>query len=386
MSKSVRNQLLITGARGIPANYGGFETFTEKLALFLVEKKWDVTVYCQEVGSGKCWESTWRGVKRVHIPVRGEGPVSTIIFDLKTIIHCLSQPGVVLTLGYNTAIFNVILRLKGRITLLNMDGLEWRRQKWNRLQKFWLWVNERIGCWCGSHLIADNPHIKTHLATRISPEKITMIPYGAEFVEGGDKSILTKFGLEENKYVLVIARPEPENSVLEIVNAFVAQNSNLKLMVLGAYDFNHNPYHQRIRKAASDNVVFAGTIFDTSLVSTLRFYARCYVHGHQVGGTNPSLVESIGAGNAILARDNHFNRWVAQDAAIYFGSEREAEEKLRMLIDDDQLIKDLRGKARARFHENLRWPMILTHYQGLLSVWSKQENGYIADCHQNSQP
>ena len=364
-------RLSITGIRGIPANHGGFETFAEKLAVFLVQQGWVVTVYCQEQGSGDIWESEWKGVKRIHIPVAGSGAMSTILFDLKSILYSMKRDKLVLTLGYNTAIFNLLLRLKGVKLVFNMDGIEWRRQKWGMLQKLWLWLNERIGCWCGHQLIADNPHIADHLATRVNRNKITMIAYGAEAVDTGDESVLQQYGLEKNRYVVVIARPEPENSILEIVKAFAVQKTDCKLLLLGAYDFQRDRYHQCVREAASENVIFAGAIYDKQTVSALRYHARCYIHGHQVGGTNPSLVEALGAGNAVLAHDNPFNRWVSGEGARFFANQQQAESALEKLLNDDEGIRVLKRRSKENFNRNFRWPMILSQYQELLTRWHR---------------
>ena len=168
--------LCILGTRGIPAQHGGFETFAEFLALYLVKQEWDVTVYCQEDDGDSVWEDEWRGVHLVHIPVKQGGALGTIVFDWKSTLHASRQKGLILTLGYNTAAFGLLYRLKGITNLFNMDGLEWQRDKWSSLERAWLYMNERMGCWLGNHLVADNPEIKNHLVTRVKPEKVTMIP------------------------------------------------------------------------------------------------------------------------------------------------------------------------------------------------------------------
>ena len=118
-----KKHLVILGIRGVPAQHGGFETFAENLCLYLVAREWHVTVYCQEEGGGPIFYSNWEGVNRIHIPVKNSGPLGTIIFDLKSVIHSLRHEGVFLTLGYNTAIFNILHRLKGKYNIINMDGI-----------------------------------------------------------------------------------------------------------------------------------------------------------------------------------------------------------------------------------------------------------------------
>jgi glycosyltransferase involved in cell wall biosynthesis len=262
--------LLILGTRGVPAQHGGFETFAEKLSLFLVARGWQVTVYCQEDSGEKMWESTWQGVRRIHIPVATPGALGTIIFDLKATWHALSQRGLFLTLGYNTAVFNLLQRLKGQVNVINMDGIEWRRDKWGIVAKTWFWLNERIGCWTGNHLVADHPQIKAHLATRVRDSKITMIPYGGDEVLAADAVLLERHGLEPGQFSVIIARPEPENSFLEMVRAFSRRPRQHKLVVLGNFQPDSNPYHCAVMQAASDEVLFPGAIYESPVVQALR--------------------------------------------------------------------------------------------------------------------
>jgi glycosyltransferase involved in cell wall biosynthesis len=370
---TIRNQLMhnkhlvLLGIRGVPAEHGGFETFAEYLCKYLVANGWKVTVYCQEAGIGPVHYSEWCGVERIHIPVKNTGPLGTIIFDLKSIIHSIRHDAVFLTLGYNTAIFNLLHRLTGKYNIINMDGIEWKRQKWGAVARLWFWLNERFGCWLGNHLVADHPRIASHLATRVSENKITMIPYGAREITEADERVLAEYDLQKNNYAILVARAEPENSILELVKAFAAKKRGFKFVVLGSYQPESNAYHAAVIEAASDEIFFPGAIYDLEKLAALRFYARVYVHGHQVGGTNPSLVEALGAGNAVLAHDNAFNRWVAKDAAIYFDDVSSIDAAFDRLYSDDELLNNLRRASRDNFRENFQWDSILRQYEQLLS-------------------
>lgn len=362
----MKNIMVLLGIRGLPAKHGGFETFAEYLCPYMIHYGWSVVVYCQEDGRGPCYESEWNGVKRIHIPVSTDGALGTIIFDFKSVLHSLRHQGVFLTLGYNTAIFNILHRIFRKKNIINMDGIEWKRQKWGAVAKCWFWLNERLGCWFGDHLVADHPRIEDHLATRVNRKKITMIPYGGLEVTAADEVILEEFNLQKNEYAIVIARPEPENSILEIVSGFSKKVRSKKLVILGNYD-KENAYHRAVLDAASDEVLFLGAIYDVEKVSALRFYSTAYVHGHQVGGTNPSLVESIGAGNAIIAHDNPFNRWVAKEGAIYFSDASQASDAFEKIFQDKELVSNLELKTRENFRENFQWNDILAQYEKLLS-------------------
>lgn len=359
-------RLIVLGIRGIPANHGGFETFAQYLSEYLVDRDWQVVVYCQEDGSGNIYETEWNGIKLINIPVSTAGALGTIIFDLKATLHSLRHKGVFLTLGYNTALFCLALRVFRKVNIINMDGIEWKRQKWGLIPKIWFWMNERFGCWFGNHLVADHPRIEDHLVTRVSRKKITMIPYGAAQVDEGDESLLAEYGVEKNKYSIIIARPEPENSILEIVTAFSKKKREQKLMVLGNFSPETNLYHKSIIDAASDEVLFPGAIYDFKTVGSLRFFSRFYIHGHQVGGTNPSLVEAMGAGCAIIAHDNKFNRWVAGDGAYYFSGVNDLDTFFSNGYTDDSYVQQKRENSKQKFGADFQWNNILLQYENLL--------------------
>jgi glycosyltransferase involved in cell wall biosynthesis len=312
------------------------------------------------------FEDTWQGVERVCIPVARAGALGTVIFDWQAIRHASAHGDLCLTLGYNTAIFCALLRLKGIPNVINMDGLEWTRSKWGPAARTWLYLNERLGCWLGNHLVADHPEIERHLRRRVRADKITMVPYGADSVRDTPAEPVMKLGLEPGRYLTLIARPEPENSILEVVRGFSQRRRGFFLAVLGNYDVEQNVYHRAVKEAASDEVKFLGPIYDKALVQALRFHSWAYIHGHQVGGTNPSLVEALGAGNAVLARDNRFNRWVAGPSARYFSAVEDLALQLKEICSAPDLLTEMQAGSRARFEEAHTWPNILAQYEELL--------------------
>ncbi len=363
--------LRILGIRGVPAAHGGFETFAEALSLYLVARGWRVVVYCQEDvpadASSRAISSVfdqWRGVERVRIPVVLGGAKGTMWFDWLSIAHAAQHKDLCLTLGYNTALFCARLRLKRVCNIINMDGIEWRRAKWGPLAKAWFWMNDWVGCWLGDHLVADHPEIQLHLLTRTREDRITTIPYGATPAGDAPAAPLVAYGLEPGGYLTLIARPEPENSILEAVRGFSCRPRGVKLVVLGTYS-GAQWYHRAIQDAASDEVLFLGAIYDPAVVQALRCHCIAYVHGHQVGGTNPSLVEALGAGNAVIAHDNRFNRWVAADAACYFTDGIAFDRALSQVLHQPQRLQQLRQASRARFAEAFSWGSALASYEQL---------------------
>jgi glycosyltransferase involved in cell wall biosynthesis len=357
--------LRILGTRGVPAAHGGFETFAEHLSLHLVARGWRVVVYCQEEGHGPPWHDRWRGVERVHVPVQTPGALGTVAFDWLCIADAARQRDLCLTLGYNTALFCLRLRWAGVRNVMNMDGIEWKRAKWGPLARAWLWANDWAGCWMADHLVADHPAIHAHLRTRTRTRAISVIPYGAEPTGQAPATLLSGWGLEPQRYLTLIARPEPENSVLEAVRGFSRRPRGVQLAVIGDYGAGQ-PYAGEVRSAAGSEVSFLGPVYEAKALAALRSHSIAHVHGHQVGGTNPSLVEALGAGNAVLAHDNRFNRWVAADAALYFADAEAFDAALTGLLSNPALLDTLRSASRARHAAAFHWDAVLSAYERLL--------------------
>jgi glycosyltransferase involved in cell wall biosynthesis len=362
MEKTVR----ILGTHGVPATYGGFETAAENVALFLASRGWRVIVYCQIDGSGPIREDTWNGLQRVLIPIYLPGWKGTSKFDLLSIRHAARFSNLCLTFGYNTAIFNIIQRIKGIPNVINMDGIEWSRSRWGFLRQSILYSNERIACLVGNHLIADHPEIEKFLLTRTSANKVTTITYGADTVVDAPIATPTSYGLKPGRYLTLICRPIPENSIAELVRGFSKKRRGYKLVLLGNYLPQKDPYHRKVMEAASDEVVFLGAIYDRLMVAELRYHSAAYLHGHTVGGTNPSLVEAMAAGNPIIAHDNPYNRWVAQDAAVYFSTEQDVADRLDEVFASPVRLKRMRDASHRRHAQEFTWERVAGQYEQLL--------------------
>jgi len=367
VTKTVR----ILGTHGVPAAYGGFETAAENVGLYLRDHGWRVIVYCQVAGTGPITEDLWNGLERVLIPVDREGWIGTSEFDLRSIRHAVRFSDVCLTFGYNTAVFNVLQRMRRIPNIINMDGIEWSRARWGKVKQSILWLNERIACFVGNDLIADHPVIEEYLATRARRSKLTTITYGANPVVAAPRDPVSSRGLVPGEYLTLICRPIPENSILELVTGFSAQRRDHRLVVLGNYFPLTDDYHRAVIEAASDEVVFPGAIYDPAELAAIRYHSSGYLHGHTVGGTNPSLVEAMAAGNAVLAHDNPYNRWVVGAGAIYFSTVDDVADGVSRLLDDPALRSRLGESSRARHAEEFTWERIGEQYENLL-------NRYIA--------
>lgn len=363
--------LLILGTRGVPAKHGGFETFAQDLSLYLTARNHKVTVYCQIQAGNKIGEDDWNGVRRVLIPAAA-GPLGTMVFDWVSTRHASRENGIALTLGYNTGVFSLTYRLKRILNVMNMDGIEWKRRKWSIAQRGWLRLNERVGAVAANHLIADHPEIARHLSKLVSSDKISMIPYGATPILSAATQLIERYGLKAQRYHIVIARPEPENSILEIVQAYSRRHRGKPLVLLGNYSRKANQYQRSIIDAAGPEVMFIGAVYDREIVGALRFHARTYIHGHTIGGTNPSLVEAMAAGCAVIAHDNPYNRWVAGPNARYFDSLDSLDVVLRNLEKEPGLLAVMKEGSRERHERYFTHEKVLGAYECLLRDLSIQ--------------
>jgi glycosyltransferase involved in cell wall biosynthesis len=362
MNRTVR----ILGTHGVPASYGGFETAAENVATYLLAQGWRVIVYCQVDGGDTITEDTWRGIERVNVGVSAEGWLGTSQFDLRSIRHAARHRDICLTFGYNTAVFNIWQRLRGIPNVINMDGIEWSRARWGPIRQAILYVNERIGCIVGNALIADHPVIADYLRRKAPARKVFTITYGSHAVTSAPTDIPESYGLVPGHYFTVIARPIPENSILDIVTGFSRVHRGHDLVVFGNYQPDVDPYHREVMDAAGDEVRFVGGIYEPEQVQALRFHSLGYLHGHTVGGTNPSLVEAMGAGNPVIAHDNPYNRWVAQGSALYFSTAADVDAAVTRLIGSPELVRSLQSAARARHAEEFTWEHVAGQYEELL--------------------
>lgn len=354
--------LLILGTRGIPAAHGGFETFAERLALHLASRGWRVGVYCQaevERVRDRVSTRTWNGITLITVEVALRGPAATLAFDAFCVKDAATRGGVCLVLGYNGAAFLPYLRARGGRILTNMDGIEWRRPKWPLPVRAFFYGSEWIAAWSSQRLVADHPAIADHLARRRPRRAIATIPYGGDPPPADLRP--PPLGLEPGRYLVSIARIEPDNNILTLVEAFSRKPRGMRLVVLGTLKVG-NAYHRAVEDAAGLEVLMPGAIYEPEMVQSLRVHARAYLHGHTVGGTNPSLVEALWAGNAVIAHDNPFNRGTAGEGQFYFTEGDSCAAAIERVLTDDGAVAAARAAARAQA-ERFRWDDVLAAYE-----------------------
>lgn len=361
-------RIAILGARGIPASYGGFETFAEQLAVRLVARGHEVTVYA-ETSESSADDTFYKGVRVRHKHRPQWGAASVLAYDCACLWDARRGYDLVYMLGYGAAWACWWPRVFGVPVWINVDGLEWARSKWGRGARAYLRCMEWVTTRAATRLIADAEAIAQRFREtypRGAPS--SFIAYGAELVQAQDvdPSLLAMWGLEAHRYMLVVARPEPENHILEIIQGYVLHGGEWPLVIVGDVS-GATAYQQQLKQHGSDRVRFVGGIYDAGQLASLRVHAACYLHGHSVGGTNPSLLEALACGNWVLAHDNPFNREVARDAAEYFHTPEELACSLdRVVAQADAMRAGRSQRARDIVAEHYTWDGIADAYEALM--------------------
>ncbi|MGA8729421.1 MAG: DUF1972 domain-containing protein [Terracidiphilus sp.] len=362
-------KLAILGTRGIPARYGGFETFAEELAVRLVSRGASVTVFCPAHSTKS--DETYRGVTLRFVRFPALGKYSEMFWDAICFCKARRQFDVVYMLGLGGAFAAWVPRLFGAAVWINTDGIEWKRTKFTKPQRAYLALAEALSVLFATRIIADSAAIAAYLRERYPRlKRVSTIAYGAEFPSTEpDQKLIEEWDLLPDAYYIVVCRLEPENHVLEIVEGFGRSNSTLPLVVIGNVE-NPNAYVRRLLGYQSARVRFKGTVFDRKRLEALRFYARGYMHGHSVGGTNPSLLEAMACSNLVIAHDNPFNRETLGEFSIFFKTAAELTSAVNH-IDAGKVDKSvLRIGARDRVGERYLWDQIAESYLALLRTES----------------
>ncbi|MEO0662535.1 MAG: DUF1972 domain-containing protein [Planctomycetota bacterium] len=368
-SGPARPRIAFLGARGVPARYGGFETFVEELGARLVTRGVDVTVFC-EAERGAPRPAVHDGMQLEYVRPWAPGPARTIQVDVDGLWRAaLGRFDVVYLLGYGAAFAAWLPRLTGARVWINPDGIEWQRSKWGWPARVWLRAMESIACRAASRVVFDNGALEEHIAARMGallPET-SVLAYGARTLpERLDPAPLAELGLAPGAYDLLVCRFEPENHVAEIVEAHARAGTGRPLVAVAGTD-DPGPYARSVLASAGDGTRFVGSIYDPAVLEPLRQHARLYLHGHSVGGTNPSLLEAMGAGNVVLAHDNAFNREVLGASDVYWRDVDELVERIRGWGGSGADERNALGRANLeRVAQRYSWDVLADDYAALV--------------------
>ncbi len=358
-------KIAIIGTRGIPNRYGGFEQFAEELGAGLVRKGHEVIVFNPKRHFFEQHE--FQGIKILRqkeifqfIPA-----LSTLLYDYFCLKAALRlNPDILFSCGYSSALFLRSVKNPGKVpVIIHMDGMEWQRGKWGRIARKFLKWNEKLAIRWADGQIVDHPKILEYYFARYQV-KPKYIPYGADTVQEGKRKVKFKhfeFPDREKEYFLIVSRLEPENHIEMILQAWLKSKQNYLMIVIGDTRTKYGKFllkkYDRFQK-----ICFPGALFDKSILNSLRKNCKAYIHGHSVGGTNPSLLEAMAMSCLIFAHDNTYNRNVLGRDAIYF---RDAALLADYFISINKLMiyKDEFSKRNlVKIQKEYNWEIVTEQY------------------------
>lgn len=366
MKSSVARPLRIAlvGTRGVPARYGGFETCVEEVGSRLAERGHEVVVYCRRLGADRSAElPSYKGMSLVHHGAMKRRSLETLSHTALSVQHLVrNRTDAAVVFNAGNAPFLPILRAARIPVATHVDGLEWKRQKWAGAGRHYYLTAERMAVRWSDALIADAVGIQDYYREKFG-KPTDLITYGAPVLDAAGDHRLAELGLVSGGYHLVVARFEPENHVDMIVEGYAASSAGLPLIVVGSAPYA-DAYTQRVHSLADDRVTFLGGVWDQELLDQLYANAFTYLHGHSVGGTNPSLLRAMGASAATTAYDVNFNREVLGDAGRFFRTAAEARSQIEDSEADIGRTVDLGVRARIQA-KRYDWDEVTDRYEEL---------------------
>ena len=355
------------GTRGVPAHYGGFETAIEEIGRRLVDRGHEVVVYCRGAEAPRL--DRYLGMELIHLPAARRKSLETLSHTLLSLAHLLrqrSKPDSAIVFNAANAPFLPLLRLRHVPVAVHVDGLEWRRSKWQGVGQSYYRAVEALSVRWADALIADALGIADYYDEQFGA-RTELLTYGAPIQDKPLSTRVGEVGLRPGGYHVVVARFEPENHVVEIVRGFTSSQARLPLVVVGSAPYA-NAYTQAVAQAAESDprVRLLGGVWDSELLDQLYANALTYIHGHSVGGTNPSLLRAMGAGTAVLAYDVSFNREVLGGRGHYFKEATDLTPLIEAAEADPSEFQQQGDELRERARTQYQWDDIASGYEALL--------------------
>ena len=365
-------RIAILGTRGVPASYGGFETFAEHLSTRLVARGHEVTVYCRaHYVSPRQLE--YHGVRLKVLPTIRHKYFDTVVHTFLSAIHAVSgRFDAALICNCANAPFSPILRLTGTPVAINVDGLEHKRKKWGWLGRRYYRFAEYLSTLLPNEMVTDAHVIQDYYLTRHNTPS-TMIAYGSEVERRLDRDAVRKWRVEPNRYVLYVSRLEPENNAHLVIEAFKKVRTAYRLLIVGDAPYaEHYINSLRARARGDKRIIFTGFVFGQDY-RALQQNAYCYVHATEVGGTHPALLEAMGYGNCVLTLAAPENVEVVGEAGVPYIDEFDLAEKLQRVLRDGSLVQAYRNRAQQRVQSRYDWDTVVDQYEQLFARMSGQE-------------
>jgi len=337
------------------------------LSVGLASKGFEVFVSCESSFFRLHPYSTYKNVNIVFFPIINSVRVlGEFIYDTLAIIWASLKVDIIYMLGYASVTSLIIPKLLGKVVIVNVDGLEWKRKKFHPILQFILKGFEKITTRIANYVVVDSYNIGDYYKKTYNITPI-YIPNGVRKIDPFP-SISDKFNLNDGEYYLVVARLEPENNIDLIIKGFIESKSSKKLIIVGGT--KKTDYIKDLFKITRDegNILFVGGIYDKKLLMTLRFYCFAYIHGHEVGGTNPSLLEALSNRNVTLAYDVSYNREVAKDSALYFKTSGDLASSINKLESSPGLYEQMKKSAFSNYLENYEVSNMVVSFERLLKI------------------
>ncbi len=347
-------RISIIGSRGIPARYGGFETFVEELAPRLVERGHRVTVYCRRGYTGERAPTSYRGVRLVSTPYVRIRSLETLTHELTSVLHSFREPvDAYYFLGTRGSPWYVLVKPTRRCAVVHTDGLEWKRRKWSRFGRRYLRFAEWLAARVAADLLVTDAEAMSSYYRRTYGKDPVFIPYGARVIDAPAPGSLRRWGLSPGGFDLVVCRLEPENNVDTIIREHRSSGTDRELVIVG--DARYPSAHERGLRQMEDpgRVRFLGAVYEG--VDDLYAGCRLYLHGHEVGGMNPGLLRAMGAGACVLALDTPFNREAVGTAGRFWRLEAGSLQDEIAWTSGAGRVEELSTAARARIAERFSW-------------------------------
>jgi len=365
-------RIAILGTRGIPASYGGFETFAEHLSTRLVARGHDVTVYCRSHYVSPR-QLKFHGVKLKVLPTIRHKYFDTVVHTFLSAIHSVSQRyDAALICNCANAPFSPILRLAGTPVAINVDGLEHKRKKWGWLGRRYYRLAEYLSTLLPTEMVTDAQVIQDYYLARHNAPS-TMIAYGSEVERRPDRELVRKWRVEPNRYVLYVSRLEPENNAHLVIEAFKKVRTAYRLLIVGDAPYAEQYIDSLKASARGDKrIIFTGFVFGQDYRG-LQQNAYCYVHATEVGGTHPALLEAMGYGNCVLTLATPENIEVVGEAGVPYIDEFDLAEKLQRVLRDGSLVQAYRNRAQQRVQKHYDWETVVDQYEQLFARMCGQE-------------
>jgi len=365
--------IAIIGSRGYPYVYSGYETFVKELSERLTKKGVQVTVYCHRNLFDQFPQNV-NGIHLVYMRSIEKKTLSQFIHSFQSILHaCFRSYDIILVVNSANGPFGIFTKIFRKKTIINVDGLEWRRPKWKGLgARYFHWAS-KAATRLYDRVITDSLAMQTIYRNEFGAVS-TMIAYGANIGPGADPKLLGKWQLRSQQYYLIVGRLIPDNNADLIVREFTASASTRKLVVVGDVPYKDR-YADSIRHDAADpRIVFTGYVTDRDELSALYQHCHTYCHGHEFGGTNPALLQALANGCAVYALDTVFNREMLLDGKYGFFFSKDAGSLEKLIASMENRKEDLdrmRQKARQRIRENYDWDKITAQYKQLFENVAK---------------